>query len=162
MRWLVRLVIAAASFSLTPVVAAAGTTGAVHGIVRDLFSERPLSGVSIMMCDGTGQVRTSTDVRGFYTFISLLPGPHRVELMKDGFTSSEEDGIVVLADQVITVNLFLLPPGSMFDPVGQREPSVVNSDVSDSVWAFGADGHPSYMRPSQPVSCGFLGRGGQR
>lgn len=156
MRCFIYLVFVAAVVAVAPTVVNAGTTGAVRGFVRDRSSQRPLSGVSVVMCNGTGQVQTSTDPTGFYALISMPPGPHRVVLRKDGYQTSVYEGINVLADQAITGNFSMSMRGLMGPDVILESPTLVNSAIADSVWAFGADSRPSYMRATSHFnSCGF-------
>ena len=58
--------------------------------------------------EGTGFSRTAiTDADGLYVIPSLQPATYNLSVEASGFSTSKESGIVLLADQSLTVNLSL-------------------------------------------------------
>jgi hypothetical protein len=133
-----------------PEPAEAGTTGAAHGFVRDLMTGQAISGAAVTMCGPSDEVTAKTAPNGFFSIVSMMPGPHRMWVIRDGYLSSVSDRVVVLTDQALTVNVVMARSGMMVDPI-PLAPSLLNGDVSDSVWTFNASGEPSFMRSQRSV-----------
>jgi hypothetical protein len=95
---LARLVLVAAILS-SVISSTAGTTGSVTGFVYQNGSSTPLEGVSIEAVSRAQVVKTHTDHRGFFVFISLIPGRYHIVFRSDGFQVRSTCPFEVEADQ---------------------------------------------------------------
>jgi len=109
-------------FCSAPPVAAQGV-GALGGTVSDT-SGAVLPGVNLTLSSaqgGTvgGNQETTSDSRGAYQFLRLVPGTYIVKAQLSGFRTVEQRGIVVNADATARADLQL--------PIGQLEEGIVVS-----------------------------------
>ncbi|HEY1975070.1 MAG TPA: TonB-dependent receptor [Candidatus Baltobacteraceae bacterium] len=87
----------------------AGTTGTLRGVIVDSKSGSPLAGVSVT-ADAPSQVATTlTDAAGQFQFISLAPDTYVVHAAKSGYDPLAQAGVVIFADQPLTLSLAMTP-----------------------------------------------------
>lgn len=86
-----------------PALAQSVTTGAISGVVTDAQSGAPLAGVTVDAVSGSGNRRTVTDAKGFYTLQALLPDTYTVSFQHEGYAPDSVPGVTV--QQVLTVHL---------------------------------------------------------
>ena len=87
--------------------AVAGTTGGLHGLVRDAQSGAPIAGAAVSATSPSQNEATTTDATGEFIFISLSPDTYTVSASKEGFVSQSVTGVSVFADQTHSVNVQL-------------------------------------------------------
>src|ERR1700694_467339 len=107
----IALLIAAAAFVLLIVVVSASTviassTGVISGTVTDT-TDVPLAGVSVSAASGSGSYKTTTNARGFYSMAGVYADTYGITFFSEGYDVHFETGVLVLADQVATVNVRL-------------------------------------------------------
>ena len=85
----------------------AGTTGAVHGTVRDALGQ-PLTGVSVSIAAPSYSATTTTGANGFYAFNGMPVDTYRVTFSKDGYVPQIIPATTVLQDQNVRVDGKLL------------------------------------------------------
>jgi hypothetical protein len=90
-------------------LASAGTTGTLHGSVVDAKSNAPLAAVRITAESPSQVATTVTDGAGGFRFISLVPDTYVVRAEKAGYDSVAQGGVVIFADQPLTLSLSLTP-----------------------------------------------------
>jgi carboxypeptidase family protein/TonB-dependent receptor-like protein len=79
--------------------------GTVVGTVTDPSGALVPSATVRITDEGTSQVReTTTNVQGYYVFPSMRPSSYSVAVEASGFAQSVRKGIVLEADQSVTVN----------------------------------------------------------
>ena len=91
-------------------LALAATTGRISGIVKDP-SGAPVPGARLTVVGkATGlKISASTDKKGLYTFVTLLPGVYDLQVTARGFRPVDRSGIAVHVDSAIQVDLALEP-----------------------------------------------------
>jgi hypothetical protein len=122
-RILFRGLVVIAAFCAVAVPAQAQGVGAIGGTVMD-SSGAVLPGVTLTLSSaqgGTlgGSQETTSDERGNYQFIRLVPGTYHVRSQMQGFRTVEQRNIVVNADATARADLTL--------PLGQLEEGIVVS-----------------------------------
>ena len=81
---------------LCPGAAQAGTTGKVHGYVKDQKGA-PLPGANVVLEEiKQGAV---TDAKGYYVIINIFPGVYTLTASLIGYNSVSKSPIIVIADQ---------------------------------------------------------------
>jgi hypothetical protein len=82
--------------------------GNIHGTVSDQSGAVVLSAtVTVTQVDTGNAFTTFTSKEGTYVFPSLLPKPYKLEVIAPGFQAFSQTGIVLQADQTLTVNVGL-------------------------------------------------------
>jgi Carboxypeptidase regulatory-like domain len=82
--------------------------GSIVGRVTDPSGASVASAKVTAREEGTGFSRSATcDTEGLYTLPSLQPATYTLSVEAAGFSTSREPGIVLLADQTLTVNIAL-------------------------------------------------------
>jgi hypothetical protein len=94
-------------FSTVP--ARAGTTGGVGGRVVDATTSAPVTGARIEVVSPSASASTTTDAKGHYTFVSLLPDTYSVTVSRDGYQTFEQTGITIQADSQRNLDVALAP-----------------------------------------------------
>jgi hypothetical protein len=89
--------------------AIAGTTGTLHGTVADSQTKAPLAGVRVTAESPSQVATTTTDGSGSFRFISLAPDTYVVRAQKQGYDNVAQPGIVIFADQPLTLSLTMTP-----------------------------------------------------
>ncbi len=84
--------------------ASAGTTGALSGYVV-LEDSSPLAGAKITAASPTQSATTTTDSKGHFAFVSLVPDTYVVTATKDGYDIVTQPGVTVTADNTRTVTM---------------------------------------------------------
>jgi hypothetical protein len=93
---------------LGPLFSRAQGLGSITGRVFDPNGAAVASAKVVVMQEGTGFSRTATaDTDGLYVIPSLEPATYIVSVDAPGFSTSRQSGVVLLADQTLTVNLTL-------------------------------------------------------
>jgi len=108
--------------------ASAQAVGAIGGTVADA-SGAVLPGATVTLSNpGTigGNQETTTDARGAFQFLRLVPGTYAVKAELAGFRATVRDNVVVNADVTVRVDLKL-------DIVLQSTPTVHGSGSRSSV-----------------------------
>ena len=101
-----------------PIWAQAGTTtGALTGTVSDIDGA-PVPGATVRLMNGaTGAAENAnTDLDGRYGFLSLIPGTYELQLLAQGFKTSNLPNVVVNVSEE-TIVAVRLQPGFSDDPV---------------------------------------------
>ena len=114
-------------------VTAQTITATLNGTVLDA-SAAAVPGASVTLVnEGTGETRRAdTNESGVFVFPSLQPGIYRAKVEKQGFRAVEEQGIVLTANQRLTLGNIELSVGEVTETVnvlGQGE--VVNLSSSE-------------------------------
>ncbi len=93
-----------ASLSLSH-AALAGTTGTLSGRVVDSMSGAALAGATVSVTSPSGTANTLTDGHGQYSFLTLQPDTYTVTVAHNGFETSIQRGVTILADQTRAINV---------------------------------------------------------
>jgi Carboxypeptidase regulatory-like domain len=94
------------AFLLSPLLSHAQGLGSIVGRVLDPNGAPIASARLVVLQEGTGFSRTATaDAEGLYVIPSLEPATYSITADAPGFSTSKQSGIVLLADQTLTVNL---------------------------------------------------------
>ena len=89
-----------------PLLSHAQGLGSIAGRVLDPNGAAIASARVVILQEGTGFSRTATaDADGLYVIPSLEPATYSISVDAPGFSTSKQSGIVLLADQTLTVNL---------------------------------------------------------
>ena len=91
------------AFSLQLGSALAGTTGSVSGRAFDAATNAPIAGAKVTASSFSQTETTVTDGNGSYSFLSLPPDTYTITVEKDGYDTTTQRGVTVLADQNQTV-----------------------------------------------------------
>ena len=91
------------SFALSPLVARAGTTGAIVGRVTDAVTHAPVAGARVSIASPAQTASTLSDAAGNFRFLSLVPDTYTVGVERAGYDTASLAGVTVLADQTQTV-----------------------------------------------------------
>jgi Carboxypeptidase regulatory-like domain len=102
-RCVVTVVAALACIATITAPAFAGTTGVVKGTVTE-DTGAPLAGVAVTLKSPSGTYHATTDSHGFYTIIGVYTDTYTASFDKSGYGPKSITGVVVFADQTITVN----------------------------------------------------------
>jgi len=93
--------------ALAAVVASAGTTGKIEGVVRDRQTGEPLPGVNIILEQTT--LGAATDHNGHFFIINVPPGVYNVTARMIGYVTTTVRGVRVTVDLTTRVNFELEP-----------------------------------------------------
>jgi hypothetical protein len=122
MRFLVRGLLAASVLVCLARPATAQGVGSIGGTVMDTTGA-VLPGATLTLSSAQGTVgsnqETTSDARGAYQFLRLVPGPYIVKATMQGFRSVEQRNIAVTADATSRADVSM--------PIGQLEEGVVVS-----------------------------------
>ena len=106
--------------------ALANTTGTLTGRLLDQTG-RPVAGASVTALSESQRALATTDLSGFFVFVSLQPGTYALTIQKSGYRPVAISGVLVQSNASQTV-------GSIRVPVMLREISIdVFSRPSDLV-----------------------------
>lgn len=114
-------------------------TGTITGIVVDAETQGPLPGVNVVLVGRP--IGAATDAEGRYTLAGLAPGTYALRASFVGYQDQVQEGIVVRAGEVVTVNFALRPTA-----VGLEEVVVIGygtrrwRDVTGSVASVSTEG----------------------
>lgn len=93
-----------AVFLLQPTSAQAGTTGGIAGRVTNEHGAA-VAGATVQAVAPSESVSTVTDSSGHFAFLTLAPDTYTVTASKQGYTRTALPGIVVFADQTLTLTM---------------------------------------------------------
>ena len=82
----------------------AGTTGIMHGYVRDIGGQ-PIADALVIVASPSQTDRTYTDKRGFFVFLTLPPDVYSVSAEKGGTSGAYAMGARIHSDQTTFLNL---------------------------------------------------------
>ncbi|MFY9718105.1 MAG: carboxypeptidase-like regulatory domain-containing protein, partial [Candidatus Cybelea sp.] len=74
-------------FAVPTATALAETAGIVSGTVTDDKTHAPVAGVAVEAKSPSATYRTTTDARGQYRFLSVLPDNYAISFAKAGYAS---------------------------------------------------------------------------
>jgi Carboxypeptidase regulatory-like domain/TonB dependent receptor len=100
--------------------ALAGTTGGLSGQVTG-DNGAPVAGAAVKVSSPSQTASTTTDASGHFNFLSLAPDSYALTATKDGYAPSSYPGVVIFADQSLTLQVSL-----------QRQPKTIASVTSRS------------------------------
>jgi hypothetical protein len=83
---------------LAPSAAFAGTTGSLVGTVKDASSGAPVSGATVIVQSPAEREQTTTDAKGGFTFVSLMPNTYTVFVSTRGYGTTVIPNVAVEAD----------------------------------------------------------------
>lgn len=93
----------AAFFGVIPMVAHAGTTGTISGVVTQPDGA-PLAGVTVTATSPSQKATTSTDSHGFYSLLALIPDTYTVSFSRSEYGPVSVPQVVVQQDQNLSLN----------------------------------------------------------
>jgi hypothetical protein len=127
----------------------AGTTGTVRGTVLDSVTKAPIAGVKVTV-DAPSQLATVvTDASGEFRFISLAPDSYSLRAEKEGYLPVAQAGVVVFADQAITLNVTLVKAIKTIATVTSRgAASLVRPGTTSDVYSVDSTGIKSTIASS--------------
>lgn len=114
-------------------------TGTLNGIATDPKDARIPGAKIVVKNEATGDIRTSkADGAGFWSVTALVPGTYTVDISAPGFSSWEENGIVLNQGDSRTVANIHLKVGGTQEAVtvisgADAEVPVDNAEVSDTL-----------------------------
>jgi hypothetical protein len=98
-------VFAAVLLACMPGKGDAGTTGTLSGFVVDSERKAPLAGVAVRVSGPSMDATTTTDAKGSYTFLALIPGAYSIALAKPGyFQETSRETVAVAADSDVRMS----------------------------------------------------------
>ncbi|MHB2150049.1 TonB-dependent receptor [Calditrichota bacterium LG25] len=90
---------------LSSVLAFAGTTGKISGLVTDADTGEPLPGANIYVQVGGQIMGAASDVDGYFVILNVPPGSYTVKAAYVGYTPVEINNVVVRIDLTTTLNI---------------------------------------------------------
>jgi hypothetical protein len=87
-------------------IALAGTIGTISGTVHDT-SGATVSGVAVTAVSASARYTAHTDAHGYYVMTGVSPDTYTVSFQHSGYEPQDVQGVVVFADQSVTVNAAL-------------------------------------------------------
>ena len=86
----------------------AAPVGSIKGFVRDASGAVVPNAILTLSNEKTGvRQKTVSDAAGLYQFLDLNPGSYKVAAEVPGFRTTEVQGVVVLVDQIVSLDLKL-------------------------------------------------------
>jgi hypothetical protein len=86
----------------------AAPVGSIKGFVRDASGAVVPNAILTLSNEKTGvRQKTVSDAAGLYQFLDLNPGSYKVAAEVPGFHTTEVQGVVVLVDQIVSLDLKL-------------------------------------------------------
>jgi Carboxypeptidase regulatory-like domain len=106
--WIRILVIVFAGLLIAPTLEAQSTQGSIVGTVKDNSGAViPAAQVLVINVDSATQNHTTTDARGAYQVLNLVPGNYRVQVEAPGFEGATEEHLQLSARQKLRVDVAL-------------------------------------------------------
>ncbi len=93
---------------MMPLIALAGNTGTISGVVKDP-SGKPLAGVAVTATSPSQTASTHTDAHGFYSLEPLLFDTYTISFSLQGYGKISVPGVVVLQNQNSRVDTTMRP-----------------------------------------------------
>ncbi|MBC5823709.1 MAG: TonB-dependent receptor [Candidatus Eremiobacteraeota bacterium] len=132
------LILGLASF---PSVAKAGTTGEVAGRVRESISQAPVAGARVTATSPSQSTTAVTDAAGNFVFVSLAPDTYTLTVSRQGYDSTSQTGVTVLADQTQRVALALVKQVATLGTINVRSASeLVRPGTTSDVYSVNGVG----------------------
>lgn len=111
----------------------AGTTGVMHGYVRDTGGH-PVAGALVTVKSPSQNAETHTDKRGFFVFLTLPPDVYTVTAQKFGTSGAYAPGARIYSDQTTFLDL-RINPHRLCGPMLNRVPLAAYQG-SDQFWSL--------------------------
>ena len=83
---------------------AQAAAGEIVGSVTDAKTGAPISGVHVLAASPSGRYEATTDARGEYTMLGLLPDTYSVSFSQKDYAASSLAGVTVISGSVTRVN----------------------------------------------------------
>ena len=105
-----RLAVAAALLAASlagvhsPALAVGGIAGTINGTVLDNTTHAPVAGVRVSADSPSASQKTTTDAKGFFSFVGLPVDTYTISFANPGYESFAQQGVTVQGDQQVTVN----------------------------------------------------------
>ncbi len=116
----------------------AGTTGALSGYVVGSDGTR-LAGAKVTATSPSETTTTATDANGHFVFVSLVPDTYTVTASKDGFDTTSQSGVTILADATQVVRINLNPTAKVLGHVtSTAQTSLVKAGTTADVYSVNA------------------------
>ena len=91
--------------------------GSLRGLVTDSTgAAMPAASVTLTNTATGVALKSKTSTSGLYSYVSLVPGPYRLEVSQNGFQTAVQDQITISVDQAESINVSL-KPGSRTETV---------------------------------------------
>lgn len=134
-----------------PLGAAEATTGAIFGSVLNRGGQ-PLSGVAISAASASGTYAATTDERGRFAILGIVPDTYTVSAQRRGYESALRSGVNVLPGERQEISFTLAPSLRTIGHVTAGASAFVPGSTSDSFTISGA----SARAQSPPASSSGL------
>ncbi|MBV8644813.1 MAG: carboxypeptidase regulatory-like domain-containing protein, partial [Candidatus Eremiobacteraeota bacterium] len=112
-----------ASIGLLPFPVAAATVGQLAGQLTDAKTHAPLGNVKVTAVSPSGRATATTDARGFYSILGLVPDTYALSFERSGYQTGLLQGITVTADTTTTADQTLAPSLQQIGHVSTRSVS---------------------------------------
>ena len=112
-----------------------GITGSIAGTVTD-SSGAGVPGATVTVRDvdtNASRIVTTSDI-GSYTVTQLPPGTYSVKVDKTGFKTFEQDGIILVINQIAQINAELGVGSAQETVVVSGTPPVIQMRIPRSAW----------------------------
>jgi hypothetical protein len=91
--------------------------GSLRGLITDSAgAAMPAASVTLTNTATGVALKSKTSASGLYSYVSLVPGPYRLEVTQNGFQTAVQDQITISVDQAESINV-TLKPGSRTETV---------------------------------------------
>ena len=112
-----------ACLTLAPQAAEPASAQVIRGVVVDSASQRPLTGILVVVTDSAGQDvrRAMVDTNGEFEFLARVPGWYAVRAERWGMTTKVVERVDVAAGDTVSLELVLvdLPVDRLVEEVGR-------------------------------------------
>lgn len=110
MKYLRRCLLLALALMITLLPATANTTGSITGLLKD-SQGTPVAGGKVTLVEkSTGKtIVITTNKKGSYTFLAVLPGTYTLHAEAPGFAAQDRLNVIVHVDSLLKVDLTLDP-----------------------------------------------------
>ncbi len=90
-----------------PISASAALTGQLQGHVLEAGTKLPIAGVAVAAAAPAGRYVATTDAKGAYAIVGVIPDTYTVSFQKNGYGPFSTAGVTVLADSTQIVDAAL-------------------------------------------------------
>ena len=106
------LLIASLLFSFrSPAYAAGGVSGIMRGTVVDSATNAPIAGATVSATSGSGNFKTTTDARGFFSMLNVPPDTYTVRVSANNYIETTLTGVTIYGDQTQPLGTIKLVKG---------------------------------------------------
>ena len=131
-------IIALVAFLVQGTWVLAGTTGSVTGTVTD-DKGTPVAGATVLAASPSESASATTDAGGHFGFLTLAPDTYTITVSKSGYATTPNPGVVVFADQALSIGLKLNKSLQTIAHVtSQAASNLVRSGTTVDVYAVNA------------------------